>query len=286
MKKLLLPLLLILAGSIAFADPPDEDVHRPYIPRRGQLYAQFDLGFNLTSLNGNDEVRLRNAGEGPTRLFESGSGLAPLISATIGYEFNSVFGVAFRADVDMRGASNSGTSIDTCMLQDGQGGVIPTPIDIDKDYSLDLTYLSLSALATLRFDNLFFFAGPTVSLPLSRNFTENEAIVDQESPCIFFPFTTDSSKTITGSLTGSGNILQRASIKIGAGYTIPLTPRISLVPQLAYDFGLTNVFDVPEINALTRPGADAATPQTLPTIVNPEMRLSSLQATIGLRINL
>lgn len=287
MKKILLPVLMMLSAAAAFADPPDEDVHRPVIPSRGQLYAQFDLGFNFTSLNGNDVVRGRTPLiDGPTNIYQSASGLAPLFSASIGYEFNRTFGLLLRADVDMRGASNSGTTIDTCFVQDGIGGVILTPVDVDRDYSLDVTYLSLSALAKLRFDQFFVFAGPTISAPLSRNFTETNAVADAESVCTYFPSTTDSSKVITGSATGSDNTRQRLSFKLGVGYIIPLTSKMSLVPQIGYDFGFTNVLQDPELNRLARPGATAETSSSLPTVLNPKMRLSSLQATIGLRINL
>lgn len=287
MKKILLPVLMMLSAVAAFADPPDEDVHRPIIPGRGQLYAQFDLGFNFTSLNGNDVVRARTPTiDGPTTLYESGSGLAPLFSASIGYEFNRTVGLLLRADVDMRGASNSGTTIDTCRVQDVTGAVVLTPVNIDKEYSLDVTYLSLSALAKFRFDQFFVFAGPSIAVPLSRNFTETNTVVDDASLCTYFPGNLDSSKVITGSVTGSNNTRQRVSFKLGAGYIIPLTSRMSLVPQLGYDFGLSDVLQDPEINALVRPGRTAETSLSLPTVVNPAMRLSSLQATIGLRINL
>ncbi len=286
MKKILLPLLLVLAGSVALADPPDEDVHRPYIPSRGQLYTQFDLGLNLTFLDGNNEFRSRIPGEGPTTLYQSGNGLAPLLSATIGYEFNQTFGLAFRADYDVRSASNSGVTIDTCLLQDVFGQITPVPIEVDKDYSVSISYLSLSALAKLRFDNLYLFLGPTVSVPLSRDVKQTFRILDSGT-CAYFPFTTDSSKEITGSLTSAENMKQRLSFKFGAGYMIPLTRSVSLVPQLAYDLGLTDSFQNAEINTLAKPGeTEETTTLLVPTVLNPKIRLSSLQATIGIRVNL
>lgn len=287
MKKIILPLMLLLACSVALADPPDEDVHRPYIPSHGQLYTQFDLGINYSFLDGNDEFRSRFEGEAPTDIFKSGSGLGPLISATIGYEFNQTFGLAFRADYDMRSASNSGSTIDTCVLTDTLTGLpLATLVGIDKEFEVSASYLSLSALAKLRFDKFYLFLGPTISVPLSRELTETEQILDSGA-CVFFPFTADAGKSASGTVSDMANSRLRASFKIGAGYMIPLTPTISLVPQLAYDFGLTDLSDAPEVNALVAPGRTPGTnvPAALTTI-NPEMRISSLQATIGLRINL
>jgi hypothetical protein len=57
MKVFVCLLVAVLAAAPAFADPPDEDVLRPYVPDNGKWFLQFDLGLNYTFLDGNPVVR-------------------------------------------------------------------------------------------------------------------------------------------------------------------------------------------------------------------------------------
>lgn len=283
MRNVFIALLLALAASTALADPPDEDVHRPFIANEGGPYLQFDLGFNLTFLNGNTDARLPLAHEGATTFFQSGSGLGPLIGATIGYHFSPRFALSFRADYDSRHVAKSGTLRDTCTVTDEFNNVIFNgPIDWSKSFAVTADYLSLSLLANLRFDRLYIFAGPNIGIPLGFEVSETDQIVDANSACYFFSGTADTVKVVSGTTSGTDFSTQRFSLKIGAGYLIPLTSKLSLVPQLAYDLQLSNTLDQNVQNNLS---GDAG-PSTLSTGINGAMRLSALQATIGLRVNL
>jgi hypothetical protein len=283
MRKILFVLLLVCAASTALADPPDEDVHRPHIAGKGHYYLQFDLGLNLTFLDGNSVARFPDAGEGETDFFQSGSGIAPLFGITLGREFSQHFALSLRADYDSRHVAMSRTVQDTCPLFDPIGNQVDaTIINVSKDFAVTADYLSLSLLGNVRFDKLYLFFGPTVSLPLGFEARETDQILDTMAQCTYFYGRSDSSKTISGAYTANDVTTTRVSFKLGVGYLIPLTPKISLVPQLAYDLHLNNTLDndVPILRM-----SDGGT-STAPVVVNSKMRLNALQATIGLRINL
>lgn len=285
MKTTLFTVLLLLAASPAFADPPDEDVLRPFIGGRSGLYAQFDLGLNLTFLNGNPYVRpLMTSYEQETALYRSALGLGPLVSLSIGYEFSSHFGITLRADYDGRHASKSANVNDSCVLQDPiSGNNLKTPMAVAKSYSVGVNYLSISILPNYRFNNLFFFAGPTVSIPVSRNVTETNTITG-ETGCYYLSPGPDTTKSITGSLTDNGNSNTRFSVKLGVGYLFNVGTSIDLVPQLGLDLGLNRIFKNDETLEMVNSARPEGT--SVPVVINRNIRLNSLQASIGVRVYL
>jgi hypothetical protein len=283
MRKLLFALLLTLAASTALADPPDEDVHRPHVPGRGGWYLQFDLGLNVTFLDGNTVARFPEPLDGPASLFESGTGLGPLLGATVGYQFSPRFALALRGEYDARDASNAATVQDTCPTYDLLGNRIGfTMMDVNKDFSVTADYFSLSLLGNVRFDRLYIFFGPTVSVPVGFQTSETDQILDTTAGCPYFEGSGAETNRIAGTFSNAAAADTRVSFKLGAGYLIPLSPKISLVPQLAYDLGLTDLLTTDVTNTLASPSGL----ESLPVLVNGKMRLSSLQATIGLRVNL
>ncbi len=285
--KFCVPILLAcLTTAAAWADPPEEDVLRPNVPSKGEWFAQFDLGLNYTMMDGNPVYRGRILGlENLTSDFlESADGLAPLVSATVGYKFTPMFGLALRLDYDAKAAGRNETMVDTCELFDVVNQtVFPAPFTVEKDYQVDLDYLTLSLLPSIHFDKFYLFAGPSVGIPLSSSIVETDRM-DDESPCSYFFTTDDSTKIVTGEAIGLEENL-RVAVKIGAGYTIDIADDISLVPQVGLDLGLTDAFKEDGLIALSKPGVEQPL-QSLLFIVNHAIRTTSLQASLGLRINL
>jgi len=285
MKVFVCLLVAVLAAAPAFADPPDEDVLRPYVPDNGKWFLQFDLGLNYTFLDGNPVVRGMFQGEADNGVLESANGLAPLFSGTIGYRFSKQVALTFGVAYDARSASRSMTGIDTCPRFDEFGtqvGIIPTAIN--KDYSIDVDYLSLSLLPQFYIDDLYIYLGPTVSVPLSQKMTETDMMEDPNSECVYFYNLPDSTRLISGSSTGL-NAKTRVSLKVGAGYLIPISSNIDLVPQVGFDFGLTDTFDPNGSLVLQNTDPAIAANQAIYPI-NDKIRINSLQASLGLRINL
>ncbi len=282
MKRILVLLLLVAAAVPALADPPGEDVHRPYFEGGGKWYVQGDLGLNFSFLSGNPVYRTLEAQEGPTDLFNSANGLAPRIGISLGYEFSPMFALSLGAGYDAYHASNSGSTGDTCVTIDTVTGIVTqNPQSVSKTFDVDASHLTITLLGNLRFDNLIVFFGPSAGVPLGHSTSETQTVSDTAA-CPFLPGTPDASTTISGSLSQSDNLKTRFSVKIGAGYVIPLTKKLSLVPQLAYEIGFTDLLKQGETNVLSTPRGVLASTSS----INPAMRINALQASIGLRLNL
>lgn len=285
MRISLYALLLVIAATPVLADPPDEDVLRPYLEGKSGIYVQADLGLNFNFLNGNPFVRpLITSYEQETSFYRSAFGLGPLIGISVGYEFSSHFGLTLRADYDVRSASRSATLNDTCVLRDAiSGNVQRDPMEVQKSYSVSANYLSISLLPTYRFNYLFLFAGPTLSIPLSRKLEETDRITG-ETPCYYLAGGPDTSKVVTGSLTDNGNSATRFSIKLGAGYIIRASERIDIIPQVGLDLGLTDLYKADETLEMTNP--DRPDGSSLDVPINHQILINTLQASIGVRVYL
>ncbi len=289
MKKLLPLLVLPLLTIAVYADPP-EDVLRPYASKsEGHWFTQLDIGLNWSFLNTGDNTMrtLLTAIEGDDTkdYLQSANGLAPLISASIGYAFNDMFGLRFGAAYDSRSVSRTETTVDLCDM-----GVALVDERIDKDYTVRADYLSLSLLWDIYIDDFMVYLGPSASIPLSMNIEETFTVSDPESDCAYFPGGIDESPTVSAELSDNELMESRFSFKLGIGYMMPIGTTTDVVFQLGYDIGLTNLLSEPGIMTFRNPEFDYdAHPDPLPGLpvaVSDVMKVSSLQATVGIRFNL
>jgi hypothetical protein len=266
------------------------------VQTEGRFWLQFNLGANFTFLDGNSFYRQIDLLEQESPFFESGTGLGPLVGLQFGYAFNKTFSLTARVDYDSKSAGNSGRATDTCLLAGTPNNpLLVTPVQVDKDYNVTVNYIAMSLIGEARFGNFLLYLGPSFSVPISHKITETDDIVDADGVCEFFALTPDSTKHLDGSLTNTDSLVNRLSLKFGLGYVINISPRISLVPEIGYDLGLYGVVaDGTYSGAQTMYmyGSDAQRndPQhhndPEKQRINPLLRLSSLQATIGLRINI
>jgi len=293
-----LSMFLCAALTPLHADPPDppsppvpnEDVLRPRLPGSDAWFGQIGVGLNFTLMSGNPAFRPLAPFEGRSTLFESASGIGPLVYGAIGYRYSPTFSMRLRLDMDKRLVGASSTLIDTCALEDTvTQQIIAQPVDIHKEFEVGVTYVTVSLLPTYHMDDLELFAGLSVSTPLSRNVRETDQVVDLESPCFYLPGTFDQTKVVEGTLPSETNLATRVSVKLGAGYSIRISPSLELVPELALDLGLTDTFlksdgDF-ELMRMRNPSSIIPSAELL-LPVNNAIRLNSLQATIGVRFGL
>jgi hypothetical protein len=290
MRHVLIVCLFLMAALPSFAYPPDEDVLRPYVPSRGKFYIEPHAGINFTFLNGNARIRDSIAGEGAMDSYESATGLGPLFGVTFGYPLNSTYALELSLDYSSFKASNSATTGDLCIHRASSGGPI-TSTSIEqtaKEYTLTANYLSIGVLATYRLNSFLFFAGPSVSIPLSNDFLETNSILDSASGCRYFKYTANETQDINGTLDDSTKLATRISLKIGVGYFVKIGSSLMLVPRLAYDFGVSDTYSssngsgaVVFRSASTNSSANVLAPK-----LNDAIRLSALQLSLGLRINI
>ncbi|MBS1911134.1 MAG: PorT family protein [Bacteroidetes bacterium] len=284
MRRLLATILFLVSASYALADPPGEDVQRPHFESPGMWYLQFDLGVNISFLNGNPAFRQLTASENPTDLFNSASGLGPLFGVTVGYAFSDRFALSLGLDFDSRYVSRSADVVDPCpMINAVTGDTTLGTTTERKSYDVLASYVSLPLMANFRFGKAFVFLGPTFSIPIRHRVTETDRILDSASACYLLFGTPDSTKELDGALDNNANLASRVSLKLGAGYTFELTKKISLVPQIAYDIGFSDLLKANEQDVFHSKATGTAFNGD---IINGAMRLSALQLSLGLRINL
>jgi hypothetical protein len=277
--------LVMCIATAARANPPEEDILRPRIPTLGDFFVEVDAGLNVTWFDGNPIYRAFFPSEEESRLFRSGFGLDPYGSASFGMRLTPAIRLRLRADYDNRSMSRSGTTIDSCPLFDALTGVQigSLPVEVDKSFSLAITYATISLLAEYRMDPLFIFLGPSYSIPLSRRFSEDDRITDDESICMYFHDTPDTTRHIRAEVEGIDNMSSVLGIKVGAGMLIPMSEELSLVPQIGLDLPLASALKQDEPYTF-RPASGGGTGEN-GTRLNRHMYFRALQASIGLRYN-
>lgn len=288
MRRALLLVGLLCAPLPVLASPPSEDVLRPDVPSTGRWYIEPHAGINLTSMTADSAVRERIQGEGELDIYRSASGLAPLIGLTFGYQFDRR--AAFELDVsyDSRRASNKGSTLDGCEIIDPISGVVVNTLEpAEKEYTVGVDYVSIGLSGTYSFGMVFLQAGPTVSVPISSIFEERMHWSDAGTfECEYFYGTPEATREIVGTPDALAEAT-RVSVRVGAGLLVEIGDGIELVPRVAYDFALNEAFDGSDFYVFQREGSTSEDLSEMHvTTYNGALRLSSLQASVGIRFPL
>jgi hypothetical protein len=182
------------------------------------LSAQFKLslepalGMNFNIHSGSD-------------LPESGNGFGIMVGGYAHMMFSKNLGmIAGLAFYDNR----SGSYTSTQTIQQG--------VNADYDVSSSMAYFQIESLfkVLLPSSGLYFVAGPVLGFNVE---SEAEATVKITTPGYQF----QTGGTTTTNKSTIKDVLVRFELKAGAGYEIPLSKSMDLVPQLTFGYGLTNV---------------------------------------------
>ena len=196
--------LVVLAVVLIIVVPP-------VAPAQFHLGIAPALGMNFNIHSGSD-------------LSSTGTGFGFVFAGEADMKFSRTFGMIGRLGFyDNRSGSVSSTG--------SQGGVNYT-----VDNSVSLAYFNLEPLIAIYLPQspFFFFAGPSLGFNITGS-TETTTTIT--SPGFTFPGGS-TNQTAKSSLK---DVLVRFELKAGAGYEIPIAKKISIVPQLSFGFGLTNV---------------------------------------------
>jgi hypothetical protein len=283
MRKSLLLSLLFIATTPLLAEPPEEDILRPRLPTRGSFFIGFDVGMNISWFDGNPIYRAFFESEEESQAFRSAFGIEPFGGFYLGMRVSPSMRVRFRGDYDVRVADRETVTIDQCPLHDAvTGEVIGTvPVDVEKTFSLEIAYLTLSLVGEYHMGQAFLFAGPSLSRPLSRTFTETDRIVDPNSLCTYFADTPDTTRQIVATASGTDNLRSIWGVTLGVGYKIDMSSDLQLVPQIGAHFPFGSALQTDE--DYTFRGESPGSEETITTRLNRHMYFRALQASIGLR---
>lgn len=290
--RMMLGLALLCATSAtALADPPTEDILYPAITSPygaqsagGKFFVQLDLGANQSQLYGRNGFHQSDITNDQVLGFQkSSNGIAPFAGLTLGYQFNSLFSLGLRLDYDAHFVSNDGTARMMCTEYDATTSepIGQHEIDVRDTYEVGAKYMGITILPAIHFGDFYAYAGPSYMTPLSRDLRQTFAIPEDDADCQFFYGTSDATHTVVGRVTGSDNMLERLSLKLGLGYGQPIAPNVKLMFQAGYDLGASDLLGADDtIEMYSATGSGVA---SQPVTIHHNLRLSSIQGSLGLR---
>lgn len=235
---LLASIFLLLSNPAA----AQEDVLRPR--RASTLFKPVTIGlegglnFNLFSQTITQTPVIP---ESFLNALKSGSGISPYVGIVIDLPLSSSLALQVRGTYDSKTFGNKQSAKFDCP------GVVSgvEVIDVDVEYTVTANYGGLGL--DLRVDatpNLFFTVGPVAHFLLSDPTVKlTETITTPGSTCQWRDAAGQptAGKVFTVSSTDSTYTATRIGLEAGVGYKIPLTPSISLVPQLRFQYMLTKL---------------------------------------------
>jgi hypothetical protein len=278
--------LLVLAIP-AVADPPgpgEETVLRPDSSAGSDWFVQLQGGLNFTLLQGNSAVRQQGATEQPTSIYKSSTGLGGLGGVSLGYYFTPQFGIMLSGNYDVRYASASANTVDSCLGRDPSGTTVTRiALPTHKEYSVRADYFTFTLVGIYQMDNWQLSLGPSISLPRSGRIQESSDILDDSGSCFYLQDTPDQTRHIVGVNAQKDSLNTRVSINLGVGYVIRLSKKFAIVPQVAFDVGLTHTYS--DHQALHTTGDVTGGDIVNFPLYNKGITLHALQMTIGFRFN-
>ncbi len=291
-RALLAIAIIGIGATTAHADPPGEDILYPGTSgSRGgssepKFYLQLDLGVNQSELYGANGFHGSDVTNDPVLGFQkSSNGVAPFAGLTLGYRFTPSFSVGVRLDYDAYFASNEGEATATCTTYDPDSGEMLGQHDVPVQdiYEAGASYIGISILPAAHFGDFFIYAGPSYAVPLARDIRQTFAVPTTDDECQFFYTDFDATRTVSGKLSGSDNMLERLALKLGLGYARQIAPNLDLTFQAGYALGVSDLLSADETMDLRNPDVSAGSVQQ--SLLHRNLRFNAIQGSLGLRVN-
>jgi hypothetical protein len=162
---------------------------------------------------------------------QSGNGFGIVIGGQADMSFTPTVGLIANMQLyDNRSGSFTQTSSN--QYQDQAGN--PVTSSVSTDNSASIAYFALEALfkLSLKNNNLFFFAGPSLGFNIEGSYNQTQTET--------FPSPYQSNNTSNSSSGSFQNMNTRFELKFGGGYDIP-EGSMFITPQLSFGYGLTEV---------------------------------------------
>lgn len=225
-------LLLLVAGTLSplFAQQPGGEEE----PEPIGFFGIFGgIGFNAHTVSV-DPLWLTGGPPAPVEdLFVEGSGTGFTAGILIELPLSGSFGFGARASVQNRGGSMEATYQNTTDVTTSGG--TPRQSDINAEVTTRLPYLAVTPHFRVMPQSLpiYFFAGPTVLLPIGPTYDYDETIAGQDGQGLVFSGTNRSSRAraLDRELPGASTKL---AVTLGLGAEFFLTDRIALIADAQY----------------------------------------------------
>lgn len=211
-------------------------------------------------------------------VFESGSGFSPFLGAYLDYALSDNTGIQFKLAVDQKDFSNTKDGIRDATDYDNN-----TTIDafVKGEFKTSASYYTITPQFRWNFTQDFFLlVGPTLHIKaISATRDSTESITSPDN--VYYAFgTPQQSKVIKSSDTDLNIITARVGLEFDLAYQYKVTPKMTFVPKIGYQYMFTNFVEsqnfVDDSRNLTK---------TLVPVEAKDAMLHSLQLSIGIWYN-
>jgi hypothetical protein len=214
-----------------------EDVLRPHLPPRLTYGVEAGANYNMFSLDMERRMGIQGS---PFDAYLEGDGVSPFIALSADYRLTKRFGVQFELGYDQKRIGNSRQGIADVAITRPAGAVIYDTTNLTLDYTVVTTYITTGFLGRFNITpQLFVSAGPVFHFRLdSTEQTEIETI--PEDDIAVFEDGSKRRETVTRIQSKPS---MRMGIELTTGFRIPVAREIAIVPQLHYQYMITDFIE-------------------------------------------
>lgn len=268
----------MLCVALASTANAQEDVLRPSIPPPILFGLELGANYNMFSQNITRSFDVPNS---PYDVYGSGDGYSPYFTVYADYQANKRMGVQFKLGIDRKSFGDGRVGTADCYTN--QSGSESEPLQERIDYTVSTTFITLGALARLDvLPRWFVSLGPVMHVRLdSTNQVERFEYLGTR-PCEFIDdLGNPIGKVLTVEKKIQSNPSTRIGLELGTGYRIPLTKKFNLIPNIRFQYMLTDFVE-------DRPSADQFRRFTLgiADVQLTETTLHSIQVGMALQFGL
>lgn len=174
------------------------------------------------------------------KVFESGSGIAPLVQAYVDIGIHRSVGIQLKIGYDAKKFGNEETNTQDCEVLGGSS----TIATINNEYTTSPAFIALGVLARIDLTERFVGTiGPIVHFASGKPLQKVTRTIQSPDNCYFNIGTPEQSRSIHAEGEIESTTSPRFGMELGLGYKIPLTPSITLVPKAGFQFFFSKAFD-------------------------------------------
>jgi hypothetical protein len=231
-----LPALVVAALCAALSMPvcAQEDVLRPHLPPRFTLGFEAGASYNMLTM---DIARTVGFTDSPYDAYESGTGVSPYAFASIDYALSKNAGIMLKLGLDRKSFGNERTGLADCVIPRPGGSLIYDTTRERLQYTVSSNFFAAGLEG--RYDltpELFATLGPVMHVRVGGTSQTEIKDLPEDGGC-YFNDGTRHSETTTDIQTEP---TVRLGVEIGAGYRIPVARRVAIVPQLRFQYMITD----------------------------------------------
>lgn len=239
------PTALVVAAALCVAGSSplraQEDVLRPTIPSPITYLAETGINYNAFSQTITRAIDAHT----PFDAVAAGNGVSPYVSIGADYAISKRAGIQLKLAYDQKRFSGNAEGLADIIIVHGPEAIEYDTVMSYLDYEVTVNYLDIAALVRLDVvDDLFVTAGPIFQMRLDstrqRNTNEIRGASDGE---YFDAAGNPAGKSVTTEFGIQSKPSTRFGLAASAGYRIAVSKSVAVVPQIRFQYMLTELIE-------------------------------------------